>query len=714
MFLIKWMILRFNFDLCSYMMIAMNMRFSLLCVCAWSSLVIAGSDDHDKSCYEPVLVDASNELGGSTPTLLKIVGDLAYVINNHQQDLVILDLSLPGFEVLSRTTGFTRLNDIVIHDQTAYLTTGDEYSLSEGGVSIWDIEDPADPWFIRNHETFDNFSKLLIDDGLMYKSNELVLNVARQRALKVEHSYGESVYSRPIARVVDAMAITYAMEIVDLTDPANPVVVFDDNYRAEQVSFAGRYIYARGISSGSSFSNEIRLYEMVSATELVFIQDYSTLGTDFVVRGSMLYITENDGLTIVDWSNPQRPYEIATHEEQIGLSIPTQIELVDDVFYLTDLHGTISAYRFPSHLVGSHVTDGAANELVLVGDLALVAMDGAGMQIFDVSEPQMPVLLSTFNTGNDAVGIDAKDEVVYIAAHQAGLDIVDISDPMNPTLLSNFDTGRSVQDVQVVGDLAYVMDRINGLHILDVADPSLPILLSITDTPTRGSDITIVDQDGLRYAVIPHESFDLQILDVTDASSPMIIGSITPLDGNNGIDAVTFRGGLMYTGENSDGYRVWDFADPSNPIELATINTDVDSQTGFGHHLVFDGSLMVLANGSGGLSVYHNADPRNPVRLSAQPTIIGLNQSSYRRVELRDGLAYTTARDGGLRIFDYRGCDEPCFVDFNLDGVLNFLDISIFLDGFNNDEALADINADGMIDFFDVLELINAFRNGCP
>ncbi len=686
--------------------------FGLLSVVGLS----ASASDHDKSCYEPVLVDATNELI-DTVSQLKIVGDLAYVIDNYQEDLVILDLSQAGFPVISRTNGFSNINDIVINDKTAYLTKGEDFWLSDSSIEIWDIEDPVDPWFIRGHETSENWTKLLIEGERMYKSNDLVMNVARQRALKVEQVFPQSVYDYPIAMIQENIAITFGMEVVDLGDPANPVLISDGDFRAGQMIFDGRYFHVRGTASFSTFSNEIRLYEMISPTEVVFIQEYDILATDFVVRGSMLYITSEDGLEVVDWSNPTRPYRVAFHQDLIVLDQPTQIERLGNLFLVTDRHGSMASYRIDSNPVGTHATGGQANELKLAGDLALVAMNDIGMQIFDVSEPQSPKLLSTFETGNDAVGIDAKDGVAYIATHQAGLDIVDISDPLNPTLITNFDTGRSVQDVQVVGDLAYVVDRVHGLFILDIADPSSPILLSITDTPARASDITIVDQGSRRYAVMPHEQFDLQVLDVTNSSAPMIVGSITPLDGNTGITRATVHGGLMYTGEITSGYRVWDFSDPANPIELRRFETDLPGNDGFGHHIAIDGSQLILANGSGGLSVYLNADPLRPALWTNFNNVNGVGSglfASYRHVELRDGLAFTAARDGGLRIFDYKGCDAPCFVDYNYDGVLDYLDITIFLSGFSEDQPLADLDANGIFDFFDVLALINAFRNGCP
>ena len=55
-----------------------------------------------------------------------------------------------------------------------------------------------------------------------------------------------------------------------------------------------------------------------------------------------------------------------------------------------------------------------------------------------------------------------------------------------------------------------------------------------------------------------------------------------------------------------------------------------------------------------------------------------------------------------------------CSADLNGDGVLNFFDVSAFLNAFGNDEIIADFNGDGFFNFFDVSAFLNAFGGGCP
>ena len=55
-----------------------------------------------------------------------------------------------------------------------------------------------------------------------------------------------------------------------------------------------------------------------------------------------------------------------------------------------------------------------------------------------------------------------------------------------------------------------------------------------------------------------------------------------------------------------------------------------------------------------------------------------------------------------------------CPADINGDGVVNFFDVSAFLQAFNSQQAPGDFNNDGSFNFFDVSAFLLAFTAGCP
>ena len=82
--------------------------------------------------------------------------------------------------------------------------------------------------------------------------------------------------------------------------------------------------------------------------------------------------------------------------------------------------------------------------------------------------------------------------------------------------------------------------------------------------------------------------------------------------------------------------------------------------------------------------------------------------------EMPDGLemvpVYTA---NGLDVL-VQSSSLPCPADLTGDGVLNFFDVSAFLNAYNTMDPAADFTGDGMFNFFDVSAFLNAFNAGCP
>ena len=68
---------------------------------------------------------------------------------------------------------------------------------------------------------------------------------------------------------------------------------------------------------------------------------------------------------------------------------------------------------------------------------------------------------------------------------------------------------------------------------------------------------------------------------------------------------------------------------------------------------------------------------------------------------------------GSFYVFD-QGCAVVCLADLTGDGLLNFFDISAFLQAFGAQDSSADFNGDGLFNFFDISDFLAAFAAGCP
>ena len=70
--------------------------------------------------------------------------------------------------------------------------------------------------------------------------------------------------------------------------------------------------------------------------------------------------------------------------------------------------------------------------------------------------------------------------------------------------------------------------------------------------------------------------------------------------------------------------------------------------------------------------------------------------------------------EGENGYWKYSDSASVCLADLNYDGVLNFFDISLFLNAYNASDPIADFNGDGVFNFFDVSLFLNAYNAGCP
>jgi len=284
-------------------------------------------------------------------------------------------------------------------------------------------------------------------------------------------------------------------------------------------------------------------------------------------------------------------------------------------------------------LVGGLATSDEARDVVVVGTLAYVVDDAAGLQIMDVSDLAAPVRLGSWHGVGRALDVVVSGTLGYLAYGSAGLRILDVSDPTAPVLLGTYDTPYSALDVSVVGTLAYVADERAGMLIIDVSDPAVPVLLGEhSSSYAYGVDV----HGTLAYMTV---SYGLRIIDVSDPSVPVQLGYVSCGGPARG---VTAEGTRAYVASGSAGVAIVDVSDPAAPVLLGAASTP-----GYSVSVAVSGNRAYVADGNGGLRVADMSDPTMPVVIGAYDT-----SGDALGVALSGGLVYLTDGRGGLRIFD--------------------------------------------------------------
>jgi hypothetical protein len=135
-------------------------------------------------------------------------------------------------------------------------------------------------------------------------------------------------------------------------------------------------------------------------------------------------------------------------------------------------------------------------------------------------------------------------------------------DSLNVRRVGQLDIVGYAYDVKVVGNLAYVAAGESGLQIVDIADPSSPVVIGFYDTPGNAYRVAI---EG-NYACVVDGTYGLRVIDVTDPSSPAEIGYYAePLWWNV---RIVMSGSHAFAISEGEGLLVFDIANPTSPAEI--------------------------------------------------------------------------------------------------------------------------------------------------
>jgi hypothetical protein len=94
-----------------------------------------------------------------------------------------------------------------------------------------------------------------------------------------------------------------------------------------------------------------------------------------------------------------------------------------------------------------------------------------------------------------------RDGYLFVAAHSYGLRIFTLADPAAPTLVGSLETGLDdAWAVAVAGDTAFVADGVGGFKLVDVSDETTPWLLGGEDPLTSaGTSESVTLRNGHAY-----------------------------------------------------------------------------------------------------------------------------------------------------------------------------------------------------------------------
>jgi len=429
--------------------------------------------------------------------------------------------------------------------------------------------------------------------------------------------------------------LTAYMRLYDLSDPVSPIEIGScsiPSYTATEVQVIDTLAYVAA-EDGMVI---VDVSEPELPVQISF--EFGVFATDIVVGNNVAYVHDwLDGLNIYDVSVPESPQLIYTWNV-----MGQGVALHEDVLYVCAYPRTLEVLDVsdPSNPLVLSQYEGrcCSYSIAQDGDVVLSLDREYGVQVIDVSDPSQPVVLSIFETGASAICGVLRDTLAFVAEDQRGIAVLNLADPNNPAEIGLASFPSSVEDIAIQGDFAYtVHDRgwAGDLQITNIADPT---------NPSNTGFLQIWDATFLEVAVagnfatIAAGDDGFYVVDISDPSLPVVVGHY---DTHGSAFCVAATGHYVYIGDHLEGVKVFDISNPAAPDSIGWWDTPGSTQS-----ISLSGDRVFIADNNRGIEILDFSNPEDPILAGYYDTNGGAID-----VAIRDSIAFV-ADASTLSIFD--------------------------------------------------------------
>jgi len=363
---------------------------------------------------------------------IEVRGNLAYIINN--SGLHIWDVSNNNNPFL--------VSSIVLqsYPQDLYVASNYAYvSVGASGLNIVDVRSPSAPVIVGSFDTYSVAVDSYIKDEIAYVAHSddglLMIDISNLEYPELIGEFGTSSFTYDV-KLKDSLAFITCWEegfkIVDVSDPSSPTQVSTiGTFNAWKLEIHDNYTYVEELYPPNTIGN-IKVFNVTNPYN-PFEEGSIQLpgrGEQLVYHNNYLFVACGDaGLRILNVSDPQNPFEAAS------FSLP---DVRDCVFYIRDNEAFICAADWPSN--------------------------GGGFYIFDISNPEIPVIIGYYGTaGFFPKDVSVADSFAYVSdGDDIRLFYLTDSDPI---YIDQYRLPDLISSIFSEGKYLYISDSKAGLSI---------------------------------------------------------------------------------------------------------------------------------------------------------------------------------------------------------------------------------------------------------
>ncbi|MFT5583324.1 MAG: hypothetical protein ACI9VR_000902 [Cognaticolwellia sp.] len=206
-------------------------------------------------------------------------------------------------------------------------------------------------------------------------------------------------------------------------------------------------------------------------------------------------------------------------------------------------------------------------------------------------------------------------------------------------------------DLELQGDRIYGVGQ-GGLMVYDVSDASSPELLGVYPSSDGHSGIEArfhrVEPIADGIMAVTHREDGMSIVDVSDPENPELLYS----DSNAGVEGLAYTRGRLFVSSREEGLFVYDVSDPSSPILVTTLAGLTNTW-----ELAKGQGWLYAADSVQGIVPINVNDPDNPTMETAIPVDGRVLHTRYAQGRLLASLG-----SAGLAIYDTTVGDAPTLI----------------------------------------------------
>ncbi|MFM1921726.1 MAG: hypothetical protein RLZZ303_3360 [Candidatus Hydrogenedentota bacterium] len=503
----------------------------------------------------------------------------------------------------------------IVPDQVGYMGHETDYVAAVGNIVFTTVGDELLVLDVSN-----SVSPALLGTCSLLDENRVTLG--RVAGLELE---GDNLYvlrdNGPIA-----------LQVVDVIDPANPVV-------------RGTYTPP---ASTTGF-------------------EQSTSGRSMTAQGNLVYIgVRSHGIYAVNCANPASPTQVSSFDLSPGVNATTP-EVLDiassgnRVFVKTANPDSVRSldYTAPNapFEVGFNTSVGSQKKIEALG--SLVFLYDSNLVILDGNLASLPQLSSP---GLTALSLAVSGTTAF-ASNIAQIQGLDISNPSSPSLLGS--TVLSGLSVVGQGDMAIAPSKLlvangSGVNILNATNPGGLTLDAAYLRHYLGEPLAApVFANGRMYLLTDVSKFAgtnraaLTVLLPVSGSTPLLLGSLTFISADRPND-IAVSGDLVYA-VNANKILI---VDATVPASMSIIGSQNHPGGGsFGNTVAVSGSLA-YAGGTSGVNIFDVSDPGS---ISTVGQYIGVfpNVTAVYDAKLDGSFLFCAAGTSGLQVLNVSAPSTP-------------------------------------------------------